>query len=169
MSGPTLPDPQPLLIRAFHGATEGPIVGPFAKGEMYVGPRRIADAYADPGEPVYEVRYQARAALILATAEQVGAAWELSGALTVQTDFHRRDGQPGQGGLLCAFARGLGYDAVHVPASAFYEDEVGDTLRDIEWTDEIQELWETVAGTWGDPQSILLDPARAEISQIGVR
>lgn len=152
---PAAPDPghapRPNL---WHGTTKGAIPGGgFSGSEVYLAhDRELADAYGDtPGSQVLEVQDLSERPLILDTPEKFRAAWEESGAGEVGGNFH-----PNQTSAFAAWARGKGYDAVDIPSSAF-EQDTGDAEADY------QAYRRGPAGYFGDPQTIILDPAKARI------
>ena len=151
-------------IKGKHGVSHGPIVGAFKNRDLYIGPEHVAGAYAEESGVVHDVEFKAKNALVLDTAEKAIAAWEASGVdQSGATRFH--GGGEGWGDHFAQWAREQGYDAVEITPAAFFESDKhpGEPDPDVDWTDDVQKQWEFVAGTWGEPQTIILDPARAKI------
>jgi GNAT superfamily N-acetyltransferase len=143
--------PRPNL---WHGTTRGAIPGGgFAGPEVYLAhDRELAAAYADTeGADVHEVQDLAEKPLVLDTPAKFAAAWEESGAGDVAGPFH-----PTQTHAFAEWARGKGYDAVDIPASAF-EQDTGDAEADY------RAYRDGPAGYFGEPQTIILDPKKARI------
>lgn len=151
-------------IKGFHGVSKDEIVGDFHHPELYIGPPHVAGAYGEESGVVLPVEFKAKNALVLDTADKAIEAWEASGADKTGGSHFHGDGE-GVGDHFARWAREQGYDAVEITPYAFYEDERGDPVRDIEWTDEVQRKWDEVAGRWGEPQTIILDPTRAKFKR----
>jgi len=132
-----------VQLNGYHGLTMGDaITGAWHSGEMYVAyDRSLASDVAINGV-VYAVTYEARHLLVLDTASRFLDVWMDCGASEEPESFDD------QKSLLFAYARARGYDAVCIPASAF-EGEDG---------------YEWVAGTFGEPQMLLLEPERAVLT-----
>ena len=132
-----------MRLTGYHGLTMGDaITGAWRSGEMYVAYDRSLASDVAIGGKVYAVAYEARYPLVLDTPAAFIAVWVGCGADAVPRSFDD------QKALLFAYARARGYDAVCIPASAF-EGEMG---------------YEWVAGTFGEPQMLLLEPKRAVLT-----
>ena len=134
----------------FHGTPVKIPIEAFTFPEVYLAhDYDLADAYADGGQ-ILVVENLGTKPLMLDTPEKFRDAWIASRVDEIEGPFSR---------IVAAFsawARDEGYDHVVIPAGAF--DEGADP-----WTHERQKLWELVAGTVGDPQTIILDPELARI------
>lgn len=139
-------------LGGFHGLTDGEIVGAFNKPEMFVAyDRELAASYAEcEGGRIVVVNYEASSPLILETPEQCVEAFRESGIDRAPVTWRWH---PDTTHLFAEWARRRGYDAVCLPASAFV-GELG---------------YEWVAGTFGEPQMILLEPARARLEALPLR
>lgn len=138
---PEIPDQMRL---GYHGETRGKIEGGvFIGSEVCLShSRELAEDYSEGEGEVYLVKYTGKNPLILDTPEAFSEAWEASGAGRVKGNFH-----PDQTGQFAAWARDNCYDAVVIPEAAF-EGELG---------------YEMVAGTVGEPQTMVLYPELALI------
>lgn len=139
-----------MLLVGFHGLTGGEIAGAFNKPELFVAyDLALAVSYAGGGA-VVAVAYEASNPLVLETPEQCVEAFRASGIdrAPLTQRWH-----PDTTHIFAEWARRRGYDAVCLPESAF-AGELG---------------YEWVAGTFGEPQMILLQPARAKIEAIARR
>lgn len=137
----------PHRVSGWHGrrGTTKPSDSPV----LYLAPNRdYADEWsADETEPgaVYWVDYDADNPLVVTDAAEFRKLWEASGASEATGSFH-----PNATGRFADHLRGLGYDAVVLTPEAFEGDG---------------EDWEVIAGTFGDPQTIILNPKRAKFEQ----
>lgn len=133
------------LLAGFHGLTGGEIAGAFSKPEMFVAyDRDLAVSYAGGGA-VIAVTYEARNPLVLETPEQCIEAFRESG---IDRAPMTQRWHPDTTHIFAEWARRRGHDAVCLPESAF-AGELG---------------YEWVAGTFGEPQMILLEPAKVRIN-----
>ena len=104
----------------------------------------MARAYGDDENArILEVEVQAENPLVVESAEQFLEIWQQSGCKTLEAaNFH-----PETTSHFCAWVRAQGYDAVVLPEQIF-EGDLG---------------FELCAGTFGEPQAIVLDTAKARI------
>ncbi len=130
-------------LSGYHGLTNSnAITGDWRNGEMYVAYGRSLAKDVAIGGAVYAVTYEAHTPVVLDTASRFLDVWMDCGASEEPASF------PDQKELLFAWARDHGHDAVCIPASAF-AGELG---------------YEWVAGTFGEPQWIALEPGRAVLT-----
>lgn len=130
----------------YHGETRGLISGRLRGSEIYLAhDPALARCYAegDPDARVLKVAVEAEQPLVFDSSTAFRDAWHVSGCDSLQApNFH-----PATTSHFCAWARAQGYDAIVLPEEIF-EDEIG-----FEWC----------ASTFGEPQTIVLDPAKARI------
>lgn len=122
----------------YHGITKGPIKGSPKVPFFVAHDKSLAESYGASSGKVVKVLNTATNPLVLDTPEKAIRAWHESGIGPSQERFH-----PNLTGRFCAWAKALGHDAVVIPQSAF-EGELG---------------YKQVAGRWGEPQTIFLDPS----------
>lgn len=128
-------------VVGYHGETRGPLEGAF-RGEVYLGHERgLAESYASEGGRILEVVAEVENPLVFTSAEHFRDVWMESGSddLAPEDSFH-----PDATATFCEWIRARGYDAVVLPADIF-EGEVG---------------FEFAVGTFGEPQTIILDPTK---------
>jgi len=129
-----------VKLTGYHGLTaSSAIVGDWWHREVYVAYTHDFALDVSRDGVVYAVEYEARKPLILARPQDFISAWIQAGA------NERMMGFATQKRLFTDWARRLGFDAICLPPSTF-EGELG---------------YDWVAGIFGEPQMILLDPARA--------
>lgn len=138
-------------IVGFHGRTDNR--HPSQLDTVFVAPtREHADEFAanlsggSHGQ-VYRVEYHAVNPLHIRSAHEFGQAWHQSGAGRVEGPFHAGPGQPSASRTFTEWVRSQGHDALVIHPEAFDTSD--------------QKAWELIAGTYGDPQSVILDPSRA--------
>lgn len=122
----------------YHGLTNGPIEGQVRTPFFAAHDKKLAVDYG--GENVVKIIDMSVNPLVLDTPEKCVKAWE-SGSASGGV-FH-----PDQTSRFCSWAKGLGFDSIVIPQSAF-EGELG---------------YKEVAGRWGEPQTIFLDPSAFRI------
>lgn len=145
-----VPAGEPATITGWHGRSDGR--HPTETRDLYVAPNQdYADEWAGDTGAVHQVTYQAKNALVLRTPQEFKAAWEASGADQATGSFH-----PDTTSRFTDWARGQGYDAIELQPSMFDTDAISNP-------DEQQALWEMIRGTYGDPQSIILNPRDAQV------
>lgn len=131
-----------MTIRGWHGETRGEVVGAF-RSDVYVAlDLDLAESYAE-GRPVLEVEYDARNPYVVAD----GA--DLDRLLTDSAALDAENWHPAGTGRVARLLRERGYDALVIRQETFdAADQAG---------------WEVLAGTYGEPQAVLLDPERARV------
>ncbi len=138
-----------MRIDGYHG---GPIYRRNFALYIAIGPgaREVAGTYAEARGPVAQlqrVSYLPSRPLTLTTGEQVRQLWRRAGALAPDIPFYHHAQDCSQR-RLATWAVQHGYDAILATPPAF-DGEAG---------------YEWAAGTFGEPQAVLLDPPRAQIT-----
>lgn len=136
-----------MKLTGYHGITSSDsLEGKWWSPDLYAAyDWSLANSMSRDGV-VYLIEYEANNPLIMDSPLEFVSAWVQSGANKRMLSFtHQKQ-------LFTSWARKLGFDAICLPASAF-EGELG---------------YEWAAGTFGEPQMILLDPARATYTPTAV-
>jgi hypothetical protein len=144
-----------MKLTGWHGEARGTIVGPFANPELYVAlDRSLAETYAEPDGRVLTVSFKATRPLVLSDAASAARLIRESRMIEASGDFHGHD-EVSSSHVFCEWARAQGYDAVVFEPACFEQTDDSDAAY---------QDWNDVAGTFGDPQLIILDPRRATLS-----
>jgi hypothetical protein len=127
----------------YHGVGEEDITGGLRVPFWLAYDRDLAEAYSDTGE-VFEFEENAKNPLVLDTPEKIKGAWEEVKKTPGYPEYGEFDPDfPNTNYRFAEWAQKQGYDAVYIPEGAF-QGEIGH-----EWA----------AGTFGEPQVIVLDPS----------
>lgn len=138
-------------ITGFHGRSDTRRPGDLDM--VFVSPdREGAEMYSDGGG-LYDVEFDAANPLHIRDGAEFGRMWGASGAGQADGPFHGAPGQPSASRTFMEWVRAQGYDAMIIHPEAFETDD--------------QAAWEAIAGTYGDPQSVILDPSRATFTPVG--
>lgn len=130
-------------LHGWHGRTD--TLTPNDVRDLYLSPmREYAHDYTFPNGVLYEVTYDAANPLHLRTAKDFRAVWETSGADRTEGAFH-----PQTTGVFTAHLRTLGHDAVVLHPTVFDDPDAD------------HDDWEIAVSAFGDPQTIVLNPAAA--------
>ena len=144
-----------VTLTGWHGEARGTIVGTFAPPELYVAiERSLAEDYAGPDGRIMSVSYQADNPLILQTASAAAATIRASKMFDTPGKFHGHESDSASH-TFAEWARAEGYDAVVFEPGAFEQADDSDAAY---------QDWDLAAGTFGDPQIIVLNPSRATIT-----
>ena len=145
----------PERIIGWHAETKGPVEPGGGGRELYLShDEETASVWAE-GEgsraPVHRVEYEARDPLHVRDGAQIRALWEevlrRSGGSFPTGSFH-----PHATGAFADLARERGHDAVVIHPEAVAQGEAEDDDDAYEWG----------ASTFGEPQTLILDPGRAK-------
>ena len=138
-------------MAGYHGRTDRR--NPADLDMAFVDPSREgAGQYADGGT-LYSVDYTATNPLHIRDAREFGRMWTASGADRTAGRFHGAPGEPSSSRTFMEWVRAQGYDAMVIHPEAFDTDD--------------QDAWEQLAGTYGDPQSVILVPSAATFTPVG--
>jgi len=139
-------------LTGWHGEARGTLSGAWANSEMYVAlDRSLAETYAADTGRVLRVSFDAHNPLILRNAESAANVIRVSGMVATDGTFHGHT-ERNASHRFADWARAQGYDAVVFEPTCFEQTDDSDAAY---------AAWDDVAGTFGDPQMIILDPARA--------
>lgn len=142
-------------VSGYHGRHDGR--DPTTLDMVFVSPDRPgAEMYADGDSGVlYEIAYEAQSPLHIRDGHEFWRMWLESGAQegTEGRMFHAGPDQPSDSRIFMEWVRARGYEAMILHPEAFETDD--------------QKAWEIMAGTYGDPQSVILEPSRAVFTRIG--
>lgn len=145
----------PMRLSGWHGEARGTIAGAFASPELYVALEpSLAEDYADGTGRVLRVTFDAVRPLVLTDPASAADAIRASDMLSASGKFHGSS-VTNSSHAFAEWARAQGYDAVVFEPACFEQADASDSA----YAD-----WDMVAGTFGDPQLIILEPARAEIT-----
>lgn len=133
------------FLRGFHG-------GRMNRSELrslYIADREVAEAYAG-GPGLHEVEYESKNPLVLHDGSQVR---DLVQSTAAEAEVRGPQWHPHHTSAIEDHVRQRGHDALVIHPDAFREDQP-------------HEDWEAVAGTFGEPQTVILDPSRAKVRRI---
>ena len=146
-----------MKLTGWHGESRGPIVGPFAPPELYVAlDLSLAEVFAADDGRILTVTYDARNPLVLGDPTATARLLRESRMIEAPGDFHGHSVVQSSH-VFCEWARAQGYDAVIFEPACFEQADDSDAA----YAD-----WNDVAGTFGDPQAIILEPHRATLTAL---
>ena len=150
--------PEAKKLTGKHGMSKGTIEGEWNLPELYMADEALATSYAQGGTEeedgrVIDVEYNAQKVLVIDTGAKMRDLWVKTGIekATEGLPFH-----PDTNGVVANWARAMGYDAIEITPGGTGEDRDQDE-------DDAELGYKYGAGTYGEPQTILLSPERATI------
>lgn len=138
-----------VKLVGWHGKTKDEPLIPEADRPLFIGPEWLAASYAEGHEQIQPVEFEARNALVIETAEEFRDLWTTAGVDADDLPLHGPPDVDSKWRRVTRLVKSEGFDAIHIAESAF--------------TGELGYEW--VAGTVGEPQTVLLDPNKVVVGE----